>query len=283
MFVLLMEMYSRFSHQAFTLAQTYTVIHIRKNWGIILIEEHVLNRSIPIPLYYQIKSIICSEIEQGNYQPGDMIPTEEEMIRHFNVSSTTVRQAVTEMVQEGKLYRRKGKGTFVAQSKLKQDLSRKQQSLFEQMTQQGKTLTTKVLDLRIGAAPTDVAQTLEIDDNSSIVFFQCCFFSDSTPLMLQKNYLPSPAADYLLSHDFSTEPLRTALKNHDPSRAPHHAHNVIETIPSSQFIAANLGIQEGDPILLIHTTLYTSDNIPLCHERSYYRGDRNRFEISTIL
>lgn len=74
-----------------------------------MIEDHVLNRSIPIPLYYQIKNIISSEIERGSYQPGDMIPTEEEMIRHFSVSSTTVRQAVTEMVQEGRLYRRKGK------------------------------------------------------------------------------------------------------------------------------------------------------------------------------
>ena len=77
-----------------------------------------LDRSVPIPLYYQLKELILSEIKSGAYRSGDVIPTEKEISAMYELSRTTVRQAVSELVQDGWLYRVKSKGTFVGHPKI---------------------------------------------------------------------------------------------------------------------------------------------------------------------
>ena len=64
-----------------------------------------IDKSVPIPLYFQLKEIIIGEIKNGNYEKDAIIPTEKEFIEHYQISRTTVRQAITELVQEGWLYR----------------------------------------------------------------------------------------------------------------------------------------------------------------------------------
>ena len=78
-----------------------------------------LDRSTPIPLYYQLKGFILQEIQNGTYPVGSCIPTEMEIRDRFNLSRTTIRQAISELVQEGRLERRTSKGTFVTLPKEK--------------------------------------------------------------------------------------------------------------------------------------------------------------------
>ena len=87
-----------------------------------------IDKSVPIPLYFQLKELILAEIKEGRYKSGDLIPTEKEISDAFQISRTTVRQAITELVQEGRLYRVKSKGTFVAQPKITQEFIRKIES-----------------------------------------------------------------------------------------------------------------------------------------------------------
>ena len=71
-----------------------------------------------LPYYVQLKQILVKAIEQGELKPGDMLPTEAELCDRYRVSRTVVRQALGEMVSEGRLYRLRGKGTFVTGQKL---------------------------------------------------------------------------------------------------------------------------------------------------------------------
>ena len=77
-----------------------------------MLEEKKLDKNVPIPLYYQLKRLILEDIENGTYPIGSDIPTELQLSEMFDISRTTVRQAITELVQEGRLYRVKSKGTF---------------------------------------------------------------------------------------------------------------------------------------------------------------------------
>ncbi len=86
-----------------------------------LTKESKIDKSIPIPLYFQLKTLIMDEIKNGTYKVGNPIPTEKELSETFQISRTTVQQAITELVQEGWLYRIKSKGTFVSQPKISQD------------------------------------------------------------------------------------------------------------------------------------------------------------------
>lgn len=72
-----------------------------------------IDRSLPIPLYYQLKTMIIKQIERGELRPGDKVPTEEELCEYYDISRTPVRQALLELVNEGVLTRRAGMGTFI--------------------------------------------------------------------------------------------------------------------------------------------------------------------------
>ena len=74
-----------------------------------------ISRDAPIPIYYQLKQIIKEQISQGILEPGDRIPSEDELCTRHGISRTPVRQAITELVHEGLLVRIHGRGTFVAQ------------------------------------------------------------------------------------------------------------------------------------------------------------------------
>jgi len=77
-----------------------------------------IDKSVPIPIYYQLKECIKEKIRSGEFKPGDRIPTEQELCEMFGISRTPVRQALTELVYEGILYRKPGRGTFVSDNLL---------------------------------------------------------------------------------------------------------------------------------------------------------------------
>jgi multiple sugar transport system substrate-binding protein len=72
-----------------------------------------IDRSLPIPIYHQLKTLIREQIESGLWRPGDRIPTEQALCQSYDISRAPVRQALNELAQEGVLIRRPGLGTFV--------------------------------------------------------------------------------------------------------------------------------------------------------------------------
>lgn len=83
----------------------------------------VIDRNVPIPAYYQLKQLIKGQIERGDLQPGDRLPTEVELCERYDLSRTPVRQALQELAYEGLLTRTPGRGTFVTQSSQAESLS----------------------------------------------------------------------------------------------------------------------------------------------------------------
>ena len=69
-----------------------------------MFEKEKIDKGTPIPLYFQLKNIILKYINEGNLKPGDSIPTEMELAQIFDISRTTIRQAITELVMEGVSY-----------------------------------------------------------------------------------------------------------------------------------------------------------------------------------
>ena len=74
--------------------------------------SHQIDRSSPLPLYYQLKQILLEKIESGLWSPGDLIPSEHELQETYGVSRTTVRQTLSDLVHEGVLVRHRGRGTL---------------------------------------------------------------------------------------------------------------------------------------------------------------------------
>src|SRR5919106_116608 len=120
-----------------------------------------VNRDLPVPLYHQIKTLVLQEIQTGQWQPDDQLPTEDELISRFQVSKVTIRQALRELASEGYIRREQGRGTFVERPTLEQG-PRELTSFTDEMRRHGLRSASRVLDQGIVAAPPEVAATLVI-------------------------------------------------------------------------------------------------------------------------
>src|SRR5207237_9066590 len=96
-----------------------------------------LERTNPLPLYYQLKEVLKQQIRSGHLAPHTAIPSEPELVANYHVSRATVRQALAELVHEGLLYRQHGKGTFVCEPRVQQTVSILT-SFTEEMKRRGK-------------------------------------------------------------------------------------------------------------------------------------------------
>lgn len=75
----------------------------------------MIDKSSPLPIYYQIEEQLKKQIENGELKPNDSLPSEREFAERFEISRMTVRQAINNLVNDGYLYRQKGRGTFVSE------------------------------------------------------------------------------------------------------------------------------------------------------------------------
>jgi len=116
----------------------------------------MINKNSPIPLYYQLEEHIKGLIENGELSPGDALPPEREYAEKYQISRMTVRQAFTQLVNEGYLYRLQGKGTFVAERKIEQPLQGLT-SFTEDMKARGFTPGNKLIKFEIIPATSQIA------------------------------------------------------------------------------------------------------------------------------
>ena len=142
------------------------------------LENCKLNKDVPIPLYFQLKELIMDEIKSNKYDVDTLIPTEKQLSEQFDISRTTVRQAISELVQQGWLYRVKSKGTFIARQKMQQDFLQRLETFAEQMKRIGMEPSTEVVKLEVEIASKDVAENLRINEGEKVIYMLRRRFGD---------------------------------------------------------------------------------------------------------
>ena len=111
----------------------------------------MIDKNSPIPVYYELKNDLIKKIAKGVLEePGECISSERELCEIYEVSRMTIRQAIGELVQEGILLRKKGKGTFVCEQKVNQ---KDMMSFTEMINQSGRKLDTKVIEFEVIDTP----------------------------------------------------------------------------------------------------------------------------------
>lgn len=246
-----------------------------------LLDSSKLDKSVPIPLYFQLKELILSEIKNGNYPSGSLIPTENELSEAFEISRTTVRQAITELVQEGWLYRVKSKGTFVSQPKVTQDFVTKLESFNKQMARLGIKASTEVIEFKTLKAPEPVAEALHINEKEMVILLHRKRFADGEPIVTVKTFLPYVSCSCLLDHDFTKESLYELLGQSETTRIS-RIQRRIEAVEATSEDVAHLNIKRGKPIQFFTSIGYNIYDQPLEYSLARYRGDRNSFEITVV-
>ena len=243
-----------------------------------MLQDKVLNKNTPVPLYYQLETLILEEIEKGTYPAGSMIPTEKELSQMFNISRTTVRQAIMDLVQKERLYRTKSKGTFVAHPKTSQDFMRTILSYDDDVRASGKEPSTEVLKFEVVELTHDIAAEMGREIGSKAILLYRKRLVDDEPLVHVKTYLPYDLCSFLLDHDFSKESLYHVMSQRNQT-------HVVKIVRTCEARAANnedmeiLGIKRGRPIHCFSSIGYNSDGQIIEYSLARYRGDASKFRV----
>ena len=241
-----------------------------------------INKNTPIPLYYQLKEIILDEIKKGNLEPEDCIPTEKELSEIFEISRTTIRQAIIELVKDGYLYRIKGKGTFVSKPKITQDFMMKLETFDEQIKRIGLIPSTKVLEIKIIDATEEAISVLGLPLNEKVIKLTRLRFANDEPIVIVETYLPYNICSLILQHNMEEESLYEVLSKKTETRI-YRVIRTVEAIVAGQYESNLLQIKKGYPIQLFTTIGYNQMGKPIEYSIARYRGDRNQFTVEIIV
>ena len=247
-----------------------------------MLEQNKLDKSVPIPLYYQLKTLLLEEIKSNAYPVDSMIPTEKEISEMFEISRTTVRQAITELVREGWLYRVKSKGTFVAQRKIQQDFIRRLESFNEQIERTGRRPGTELLALEVVEMPERAAEAFGAASGEKVVYLHRKRSADDEPIVTVETYLPYPKCAFLMQHNMAKESMYNVLAEREETRIC-RVSRILEAVAANAQDARLLNIRTGKPVHLFHTVGYNQYDQPIEFSIARYRGDRNRFEVDLLI
>lgn len=236
-------------------------------WGTVM-----LSRSSKVPLYYQLYEILRNHILKGEWQPGDMLPTETELLEKYEVSRNTVRQALDALVNDGLIYRQRGRGTFVAHPTIEQGLSRII-SFTEDMRRRGLEPHTEVIFSGLIPAPENIADYLEILPGEELAHLERLRLADNEPMSVEKSYLVHRLCPGVLDDDYSRTPLREALARRYGIHLV-YARQTIRAVAASAEMARKLTVEANMPLLYIERTSFTEQEVPVEFLRIYHRGDR---------
>ena len=228
-----------------------------------------------LPLYAQVEAILSSSIAAGTFPPGSRLPNEEELVARFTVSRTTIRQTIQNLIRRGLIEIRRGKGTFVTQPKITQELT-ELSGFVEDMQSLGRQASARVLDKQIVPASESIARQLALATGTPVVRIQRVRLADNAPLSFDETYLPREIGEKIIENDLETEPIFSLLEQ--KYKVPLlEAEYRLEAVSADATVARALGVSVGSPIFLIERTSYSVGQQPIDYEKLYYRGDQIRF------
>jgi len=239
----------------------------------------MINRDHPLPLYYQLMEELRRRIEQGEWKPGDLIPSERELTEAYGISRMTVRQALTELVNDGLLRRDQGRGTFVAKPKIRKQLSRLT-SFTEEMGVRGKQAGAQVLRQEMVPARPNVADMLEIDIGQQVALIERLRLADGEPVGIECCHLSFDGCEMVLRQDLSGSLYRLLIERF--GLVPTRAQEQMEAGACGSLEAQILGIRRGQPVLLIRRRTFDQDECPFEYVESVYRGDNYILSVELV-
>ncbi|MGW7680183.1 GntR family transcriptional regulator [Kribbella sp. NPDC054772] len=233
-----------------------------------------IDRTSPVPLYHQLAEQLTSAITDGSLRPGDPFENEIAMSDRLGLSRPTVRRAISELVNQGLLVRRRGIGTTVANQMVhrKAELT----SLYEDLAREGRAPRTEVLSLDCDAHDDRAAAVLELPTGTPLVSIVRLRYADDVPLAIMRNWLP-PALNDLTLEQLTADGLYSVLR----------ARGIRPTVARQRIGARNataeerrtLHMSKAEPLVTMTRSAYAADGSPVEYGNHCYRADQYSVDV----
>jgi len=235
-----------------------------------------LDKASPIPLYHQLKEKLAQLVDE-KYKPGDLLPSEPEIERMFDVSRMTVRLAMGALVEEGIIVKMRGRGTFVQPPKISHSLS-SITSWTQQMKERGLVPKTVDAELARMEPPRKIAAALGLAPQEHVIRIKRIRHANDEPMCIMINYIRESAVPGLLDRGLNDESLYTVLSRDYGLRIA-KAQETVEAREASEYEADVLKIQPYSPVLFVTRLSYLSDETPFEVVHVISRADRYQYQI----
>jgi GntR family transcriptional regulator len=231
----------------------------------------------PVPLYFQLKNILKSRVLSKELKENQRFPSEKELCAQYNVSRSTVRQALAEMVREGLIYRDRGKGTFVTNGAGLKKLSLK--GTVENLIAAGEGTRIKVIAYTKVSPPPHIFEFFKTKADEKIYQLELIRFIPRGAFAYSFIYFPTGLGEMIsLSELNETTEIITFVEG-KLKTAVHRANQTIDVGFADKPVAEHLSVKPKTPLLIIERDYYGRSGLLLFASVTYCRPDLYKYRI----
>lgn len=236
-----------------------------------------LDRSSPVPLYFQVSQQIETAISSGQLGPGARLDNEISLADQFGLSRPTMRRAIQELVDKGLLVRKRGVGTQVVHGQVTRPVELT--SLFDDLARAKQSPRTTLLINETIPAPEDVSHFLDVPVGARVLRLRRLRFANGEPLAILENYLPEDLAD-IGNCDLEARGLYQLMRAKG-----------VHIRVAKQRIGARAGTAEecqllderkGSPLLTMDRATHDDSGRPVEWGHHVYRAAQYSFEVTLV-
>jgi DNA-binding GntR family transcriptional regulator len=236
-----------------------------------------LDRSSPVPLYFQVAQQIEQAIERGQLGPGARLDNEVLLADRHGLSRPTMRRAIQELVNKGLLVRKRGVGTQVVHGRVTRRVELT--SLYDDLARSHQRPATRILLHETVPAPDEAAVQLNLPVGSAVVHLERLRLATDEPLAILRNWLP-PAVARFTAADLESGGLYASLRRTGVRICV--ARQRIGARAATAAESGLLGVRRGAPLLTMERTTFDDTGRVIEYGRHVYRSDAYSFETTLV-
>jgi GntR family transcriptional regulator len=231
-----------------------------------------------LPLYQRLRDDLAQRINRQEWLPGDLIPSEAELAGTHGVAVGTVRKAIDQLVADGVLERRQGKGTFVRRARFNSSLFRFFR--FQSPVGERRVPESRILRRDLLPAPSAVASALRIAEGEPVIFLSRLRLVDGEPLLAEEIWLEKSRFAALLDMDTADfGDLLYPLYEERCGRIVASAEETLTVELADPLRARLLAREAGAPLVVVERIAFDLERRPLEWRRSRGPADRFRYHV----
>jgi len=239
----------------------------------------MLDKNSRVPLYSQLMDILIEKIENG-MEGNERISSERDICDIYDVSRTTVRQAISELEREGYIYKKRGKGTFVSSQKFSQDLE-SFYSFTEEMKKLGKVPSSKVLKFEILISGNDIVNKMKLIQGDLVYKFTRLRLADGEPMIIETTYVPYNMFPGITEQKLNTTALYDIFRD-SFNESVEYAEESFLPVLANEGEAMYINVEVGSPSLKITRYAFNKSNKIIEYTVSRARGDRFKYHLKLL-